>query len=114
MSIKDNLEPLDSAATFPYLGCTIVYNNSDWAALYHNVRKYQRRWGMVSSVMVKAVAAVQSQEMMYTAVVQTGMLYNSDSWVITDTMMKLLEVLHRIIARKISRKTACLVEEEGW
>ena len=42
-TINFKLYPLESAATFLYLGCTIVYNNSNWMALYHNLRKVQRR-----------------------------------------------------------------------
>ena len=61
---------------------------------------------MVLRVLVKVGAAVQSQEMIYTEVVQTVMLYNNEIWVITDTMMKVLEGFHHIIAKKISSKTA--------
>ena len=41
ISIRVNAEPLEPADAFPYLSRTIVYNNSDWAAVYHNLRKAQ-------------------------------------------------------------------------
>ena len=61
MSIKVNLEPLESAATFPYLGFTIGYNNSDWVALYHNLFKARRWWGMVLNVLENIGAKVRSR-----------------------------------------------------
>ena len=38
----------------------------------------RRQWGMVEKVLKKSVAAVQSQAMMYKAVVQTVLMYGSD------------------------------------
>ena len=56
--ININLNPLESVETFPYLGHTITYNNSNWEAHYHNTRKAQQRWEMVLKVLVKAGATV--------------------------------------------------------
>ena len=69
MSIRVNLDPLESSATFPCLGHTIAYKNSNWESLYHNPRKAQQRWGMVPKVLVKTEANVRSREMMYKTVV---------------------------------------------
>ena len=50
---------------------------------YQNLRKAQRRWGMVLGVLVKAAVTVQAREMFYKSVVQAVLLYRSDIWVIT-------------------------------
>ena len=34
-----NAEPLEPGDAFPYLGRTVVYNNSDWEAMHHNLWK---------------------------------------------------------------------------
>ena len=49
---------LDPDVEFPYLGRTVAYNNSDWAGLYHNLRKAQRRWGIVRKVVTKTGTTV--------------------------------------------------------
>ena len=36
---------MDFTVELPYLGRTITYNNTNWAALYANLRKAQKRWG---------------------------------------------------------------------
>ena len=65
VSIKLNLNPLESAAAFTYLGRTIAYNNSKWASLYHNMGKARRRWGMVLKLLQKTGATLRSRSMMY-------------------------------------------------
>ena len=47
VTIKVNMDPLESLYMLPYLGHTIVCNISDWVALYKNLRKSQRHWGVV-------------------------------------------------------------------
>ena len=70
----DPLEPLD---TFLYLGCTIAYNNSNLVALYQNLGKTMRQWGMVLKVLEKTGSAVRARETMYKSVVQTVIFYGS-------------------------------------
>ena len=60
MLISVNVEPLDQAADFPYLDRTVTYNNSTWAALYQNIRKAWRRWGVVGKVVTKTGSTVQA------------------------------------------------------
>ena len=101
MTIKVNLNPIKSAATLQYLGRSAAYKNIEWAALYHNLMKAQQMWGMVSRVLVKVGATMQALEMMYKTVVQMVLIYVSESWVITDEMMKVLERFHHQIYRRI-------------
>ena len=88
--ISVNVEPLDPDVEFPYLGRTVAYNNSDWAGLYHNLRKAQRRWGIVGKVVTKTGTTVQSQGILYKEIVQLVLLYGGDSWVVTGAMLKIL------------------------
>ena len=53
LSVRVNLELIYTMAAFPYLGSTVAFNNSNWAALYGNLRKAQRRWGVLAKVMMK-------------------------------------------------------------
>ena len=114
MTINVNLHPLESTPTFSYLGCTIAYNNSDWAAVYNNLWKAQSHWVMVSGVLVKAGAMVQARVMFYKAVVQSVLVYRSEIWVIKDVMMKELEGFHNRINWRIAGKTERIVGKEGW
>ena len=37
------METLPLSEVFSYLGQTIAYNNSNWVAVYQNLRKYRKR-----------------------------------------------------------------------
>ena len=39
---QNTAEDLTSLGTFPYLGWSISYNNSNWTAVYQNLQKAQR------------------------------------------------------------------------
>ena len=94
-----NAETLPSSEDFPYLGRKIAYNNSNWAAVYQNLRKARRRWGMVERVMERTGAPVQTWGYMYKAVVQSVILYVREIWVVTGDMLKVLEGFHHWTAQ---------------
>ena len=54
--------------------------------------------------MVKAGETLQAMEMFYKAGVQAFLLYGSDSWVIMESTMKVLECFHRFISWSILSK----------
>ena len=95
---------MDPTAAFLYLVCTVAYNNGNWEALYHNLKNYRRKWGMVAKVLTKSGAVVWSQEMIYKTVVQTVLLYGSKIWVAMGEMLTVLEGFHHWVARKTGGK----------
>ena len=74
MYIKVNLDPLDSVASFNYLGRTIAYNNSKWVTLCQNLGKARR----------DNMGAIERDGLiLYKAVVHMVLLYCSEigiSW----------------------------------
>ena len=102
MDIQVNLELLDTTLAFPYLVCTVAFNNSDWKYMYRNMRKVQRRWGVVAKVITKTVETVWAWAMMYKAVFHMLLICGSDSWLVMDAILKVLEGLHYWVARRIS------------
>ena len=53
VSIRVNADLLEPVDAFPYFGHTITYNNSDWSAMYHDLWKACRIWGIISKVLMK-------------------------------------------------------------
>ena len=68
---------------FPYLGRTIAYNKSYWAAVYQNLRKERRLWGMVVRVLAKMVETVRARGMIYKLVEQSVLIRGSEICVVT-------------------------------
>ena len=55
---------------------------------------------------------VRAQEMIYKAVVQTVLLYVSDSWIVKEETLKVLEGFHHRVDQKISGIPSWRVGEE--
>ena len=102
-----NAEPIEPAHEFPYLELTIAYNNSGWTAVYRNLRKSWRIWGMIQKLQTNIGAMVRARSMLYKAVAQTVLLYGSESWVMTGAMMKVLEGFHH-------QATQCIAGMTSW
>ena len=65
--------------------------------------KAQRHWDMVLGLLVKTGMTVRSMEMFYKEVVYEVLLYRSEIWVITDFMMKVLELFYHLTVIKIAK-----------
>ena len=79
MVLKANIKPLKSMTNFPYLWRKFTYNNSNWAALYVNLRKVQKLWDRVAKVLIQTGVHMKSWVMLYKAVVWTVLLYGYGS-----------------------------------
>ena len=90
MLISVNAETMDPTADFLYLDHTVSYNNSNWSALYHNIKKYRRWCGMVAKVLTKVGSSVRSWVIMCKAMVQKVSLYESEIWVVTVAMLTVI------------------------
>ena len=99
-------EPLKATTSFPYLVRTVTYNNSDLVALYSNLQEDKMIWGMVAKVLGKTGVPIKSTVMMYKGVVQALLLYVKEIWLVTDSMMVMLEVFNHKIARRIVGMTS--------
>ena len=60
---------------------------------------------MVLGVVAKSGATVRAGEMFYKAVVQVVLIYRSERWVTTDSIMKVPEGFHHRIYQSITGNT---------
>ena len=95
------------------MGRTIAYNNSDWVVVYLNLRKSWRRWGITVRVLERTGAMVQSRGEIYKEMVQSVLLYGSNSWVVTGEMLKFLTLFHHQTAQRITGITGNVGQEES-
>ena len=84
----------------------IDYNNSDWPAVYQNLKKARMRWGIITRVLAETGAMVQARGIMYKAVAQSVLLCGSDSWVMTGEMLNVLEGFQQRATMRITGMTA--------
>jgi hypothetical protein len=72
-------KPLPRVDTFKYLGRPIASNDDDWPALYRNIPRARRRWGMVRRVLTREGATPAISGMFYKAIVQSILLYGCET-----------------------------------
>ena len=87
------------------MGRKIAYNNSNWSAVYLNLRKALRWWDIILGVLESTGANMWAWGAMYKAVAQSIILYGSKIWVVTGEMLKVLEGFHHRAARQITGLT---------
>ena len=63
---------------------------------------------------LKTGVLVRTQGTMYKAVMQSVFLYKSPSWVVTGSMLKVLEGLHHRVARRIMGMTSRCKKSGEW
>ena len=107
--------PLKSVSVFKYLGRPLSYTDEDWPAIYRNLSKARSRWARVSRVLAREGADAKIAGMFYKAVVQSVLLYGSESWVVTPAVLKVLNSFHHRMARRLSGKQPrYLPRENRW
>jgi len=107
--------PLKSVSVFRYLGRPLSSVDEDWPAIYWNLSKARKRWAMVSRVLAREGADARISAMFYKAVVQSVLLYGSETWVVTPAVLKVLEGFHHRAARRLSgRQPRYLPREGSW
>jgi hypothetical protein len=86
---------LKLVSVFKYLGLLLLLTDEDWPAVYHNLSKACQHWARVSQVLAQHKGAeAHVSAMLYKAIVQSVLLYGSETWVLTPAMLKVLEGFH--------------------
>ena len=104
-----NGQQLDRVGEFNYLGRLMLWNNSDWPAMYRNIKKARQQWGKIVRVLKQEGATVRAFGRFYTAIVQSVLLYGVETWTIMDSMLQILTGFHQRAARSIANKRPSLV-----
>eukprot|EP00970_Alexandrium_tamarense_P009635 scaffold1928_cov109-Alexandrium_tamarense.AAC.60 len=69
-------------------------DDNDMPAVRANLKKARKCWTMFSRLLTGENMSPRVCEMFYRAVIQLVLLFGSESWVLTDTAMRVLEGFH--------------------
>jgi hypothetical protein len=75
--------------------------------------KAQQRWAYISRILSQEGATPRISAIFYKAVVQTVLLFGSESWVLTPSMLGKLEGFHQQIARRLTGRAPVYLRSEG-
>jgi hypothetical protein len=105
--------PLETVSIFKYLGRLLSNTDEDWPAVYANLRKARKSWARISRILARDGATPRVSGMFYKAVVQSILLFGSETWVVTKPILQALEGFHKRVARRLSGKTPYLCQATG-
>ena len=92
--------------SFRHLGRVESCTDSDWAALYTNLRRARYKWYKLQKILKREGANPRIFGMFYKAVVQTVLLFGCESWTMTDGMWTVLKGFHHRAARRMANMMA--------
>lgn len=94
--------PIRTVKSFRYLGRLLDDRDDDRPAVARNLGRARQKWGSVARILSKQGARPKAMASFYKAIVMSILLYGSESWVLTKSMMRELESFHRRCARCIT------------
>ena len=104
-------ERIEQVHEFKYLGRVVTDTDDDRTAVITNLQKAVQTWGHLFRLLsreakrnTKVVASI------YRSIIQSRLLYGSETWVIPSRLLRMLETFHRrcirFLTRDFIRKTA--------
>jgi hypothetical protein len=101
-TIQDQV--LERVDVFKYLGRLLSQDDDDVQAVRAQLRKARSTWARVGNVLQAQNVAPRVSAMFYKAVVQSVLLYGSETWVLSKTVMARLEGFHIRAAYKMAKR----------
>jgi hypothetical protein len=109
-----NGNDVENVSEFKYLGRWLSQDDNDMTAVRANIKKARERWGTFSRVLTREGANVKMVAKFYLTVVQSVLLYGSESWCLTKRQMSLLSAFHNRCARSISKRWIKREDDGTW
>ena len=94
---------LEGVEVFKYLGRLLAQDDDDVQAVRQQIRKARGTWARVGQVLQGENAAPRIAAKFYKAVVQSVLLYGSETWNLTETVLARLEGFHIRAAYRMAR-----------
>lgn len=95
---------LEKASQFCCPGHILEAFNSDWLALYKNLKKAKLKWALTTRPLINTGVSNRIVGMFCMATVQAVPLCGSETWAVTPAMLQVLDSFHHQIARCITSK----------
>lgn len=77
--------------------------NNDWYPIKYNMEKARKIWVAVKIILIRDKSTMRTMGYYYKVVIQSILLYGSESWVYMECMLRKLRNVHNKIARYLTR-----------
>ena len=95
---------LERVEVFQYLGCLLSQDDDDIQAVQSQLRKARGTWARIGQVLRKENAPPLVSAKFYKAIVQSVLLYGSETWVLSPAALARLEGFHICAAYRMAKE----------
>ena len=105
---------IERVSSFKYLGRMMSSTDCDDEAIERQLTRARYKWKRFSAILNSGGMNKRVAGYFYKVVVQTVLLYGSESWVISKRQLRVLESFHRRVARYLCRRHTRRREDGTW
>ena len=114
LAIKDYGIPLVPVTSYKYLGRVLLAVDDNWPAVVNNFSIECKEWVRLNRVLSRNGVNDRTLIHIYLAVVQSVILYGSETWVITLHIGRILCGFHHRAARRLTGRQPWRVRDGIW
>ena len=96
-------KPLETVATFQYMGRVMTAGGDYWPAVAGNLVKSRKSWVRLSRILSREGSGRRVSGNFFKAVVQAVLLFGAETWVVTPRIERALDSFIHGSARRITR-----------
>ena len=105
---------LSQVTSFKYLGRVITVEDDDFPAVVRDLRHARQKWARMNQVLSKEGEDARTLGQIYWEVVQSVLLYGSETWILPPRMKRVLGGFHDRVARIMTGQKLRKGRDRGW
>ena len=106
--------PFYQVTPLKYLGRVLSEEDNNWPVVVRNLRRARQKWARLTRVLSREGAYARTLGHIYLAVVQSVMLYGSETWVLTPHMLRVLGGFHYRVSRRMTGRQPQKGRDGSW
>ena len=107
-------QEIEKATEFTYLGRVLTDNDQGTFCIQRQIKKSREIWGWIAIILKTENAISKTMGRFYTRVLQSVLLYGSESWVIGKSSWKILNSFHMRCTRHMVGRHIIHLSDDTW
>ena len=96
------------------MGRVLATEDDNWSSVVHNLRRARQKWARLTHILIREGADAQTSGQIYLAVVQSVLMYGSETWVLTPRMKRVFGGFHHRVDLRLTGRQPWKGRDGGW
>ena len=96
------------------MGRVLATEDNDWPSVVRNLRHARQKWARLTHILIREGSDAQTLGQIYLVVVQSLLIYGSDTWVLTPRMKRVLGGFHHRVDLRLTGRQPWKGRDRGW